>query len=208
MSGTFSLVLQYIKRVIRGKILHWADHHNPIANALFERVSLLRQDHQPIYKELLVVSYCVVKALTGMNRGRELPFAVDCRTISKEDFHRLYSILLAYFVFQLSVLNPAMREQLIDSLSALCGESQDQTQVLQRLQRIQALLPRAERRQPDVARLGEEVWQALKGILKPRDEPLDGVVFTTFAMGLFTDGLQKLQALPGSLGEGLPRNKV
>ena len=208
MSGTFSLLLQYIRRVVRGQILYWADHHNPIANALFERVSLLRQDHQPIYKELHVVSYCVVKALAGMNRGRELPFSVDCRTISKEGFHRLYSILLAYFVFLLSVLNPTMREQLIDSLSALCGESQDQTRVLQRLQRIQALLPKAERRRPDVARLGGEVWQALKGILEPRDEPLDGVVFTTFAMGIFTDSLQKHQALQGPLGEGLPRNKM
>jgi hypothetical protein len=146
-----------------------------------------------LYKQLVVVSSGVVEALAGMNRGKQLPFAVDCRTTDKDGYRQLYSILLAYFVFQFSLLNPSLQKELLESLPFICGESEEQRQLLARLGQVQALLPKANRSQPDLMKLGSEAWQQLKPVLKARNEPLDGAQFTVFTGSLFNASLRKLQ---------------
>ena len=183
---------QYLARVMRGQVRHWAVSHNPVANELWQRIPLLPHEQQPLYKDLLVACHGIIEALVGMNSGKQLPIAVDCRGIDENGYRQVYSIILGYFVFQLTVLNPRMRQELFESLDAVCGETDERRQLLQRLQRIQTLLPKQERKRPDVAKLGAEVWQALKLTLKARDEPLDWVQFMTFAMSVFNAGLQNL----------------
>lgn len=178
---------------MRGQNSHWVDHHNPVVNELWERVSSLEESHHRLLKELVVASGCVLESLAGMNRGKQLSLAVDCRTIDMDGYRRLYSILLAYFVFQLCVLNPLVQKKLRESLSSVCGESAEQRRLLAKLERIQALLPKEIRSSPDLTNLGSEVWEELKSVLKARSEPLDRAQFTIFAASVFNAALRRLQ---------------
>ena len=137
----------------------------------------------------------------GMNRGKQFPFAVDCRTIDTGRYHQLYSIIMAYFVFQLTLLNRHIQKDLLDSLHSVCGESEEQGRLLARLARVQALLPKQDRDHPDIMKLGSEVWQALKPVLKVRNEPLDWAQFTVFAASAFNAGLRRLQTSSEAKGE-------
>ena len=186
-------MLQYLKRVIRGQVNHWADHHNPVVTEIWERASLLPERQQAIYKQLIVISSGVIEALVGMNRGKQFPFAVDCRTINTDGYRQLFSILLSCFVFQMSLINPTLSQELFGSLVTVCGESEDQKRLLGRLRHVQALLPKQERRTPDIANLGHEVWQVLRQVLKARNEPLDAAQFTVFANHVLNAGLEKMK---------------
>jgi hypothetical protein len=187
-------MFRYLLRVMRGQNSHCVDHHNPVVNELWERAFSLEQSQRAVFKELVVVSGSVVGALAGMNPGKKLPLVVDYRKIDIDGYRRIYSILIAYFVFQLSVLNPPMQKELLDSLCVLCGESEELRRLLAKLERIQAMLPKENRGRPDVMNLGTEVWEELKPILKARSEPLDGPQFTVFAATLFNASLRRLQA--------------
>lgn len=178
---------------MRGQIRHWVEHHNPVVTELWQHALSLGEGRQALFKELIVVSSGVVEALVGMNHGKQLPFAVDCRTIDTNSYHQLYSIVMAYFVFQLTLLNPQIQKELLDSLRSVCGETEEQGRLLAGLARVQALLPKQRQRSPDLMNLGSEVWQALKSVLKVRNEPLDGSQFTVFAASVFNAGLRKLQ---------------
>lgn len=185
------ILLQRLKRVLRGQVRHWVEHHNAIVTELWQRVLQLPQGQQPLYKELLVASHGRIEALAGMNRGTQLPFAVDCRTIDTDGYRRLYSLMLGYYVFHLILLNPTIERELLDSLTAVCGKSEEREQMFVRLRRVQTLLPKQQRGHPDVAKFAE-VWQVLKPVLKARDEPLDCSQFTVVATGAFNIGLQEL----------------
>lgn len=186
-------MFQYIVRVMRGQIHHWVEHHNPVVTELWQHALSLGEGRRALFKELIVVSSGVVEALVGMNHGNQLPFAVDCRTIDTNGYHQLYSIVMAYFVFQLTLLNPQIQKELLDSLLSVCGETEEQGRFLARFARVQALLPKQRQRSPDLMNLGSEVWQALQSVLKVRNEPLDGSQFTVFAASVFNAGLRKLQ---------------
>ena len=185
-------MLQYLKRVIRGQVSHWVDHHNPVVTEIWERASLLPERQQAIYKQLIGISGVVIEALAGMNRGTQLPFAVDCRTINMDGYRQLFSILFSFFVFQMSLINPTLYQGLLDYLVTVCGESEDQKRLLGRLRHAQALLPKEKRRNPDLANLGDEVWRTLRLVLNARDEPLDFIDFTFFAGEIFLVMLKKL----------------
>jgi len=178
---------------MRGQNSHWVDHHNTVVNELWQRALFLPEPQRGLSKELVVVSSGVIGALAGMNSGKQLPFAVDCRTIDKDGYRQLHSILLAYFVFQFSLLNPSLQKELLESLRFVCGESEEQRHLLTRLGRVQALLPKANRSHPDLMKLGSEAWQQLKPVLKARNEPLDEAQFTVFTGSLFNASLRKLQ---------------
>ncbi len=186
-------MLQYLMRVIRGQVLDWADHHNPVVTEIWKRVPLLPEGQQVIYKQLIVNSSLVIQALVGMNRGKQFPFAVDCRTINIDGYRQLFPILLSYFVFQLSLINPTLSQDLFESLVTVCGESEDQKHLLGRFRHVQALLTKKERRTPDIANLGHEVWQALRLKLKARNEPLDAIAFTAFATHVLNSGLENMK---------------
>ncbi len=186
-------MLQYLKRVIRGQVSHWVDHHNPVVTEIWERASLLPERQQAIYKQLIGISGVVIEALAGMNRGTQLPFAVDCRTINMDGYRQLFSILLSFFVFQMSLINPTLYQGLLDYLVTVSGESEDQKRLLGRLRHGQALLSKQKRRNLDLANLGHEVWQALRQVLKARDDPVDYSEFTIFANHVFLDGLKRMK---------------
>jgi hypothetical protein len=117
---------------------------------------------------------------------------VDCRTIDTKGYRQLYSIVMAYF-FQLTLLNPKIGKELLDSLRSVYAESEKQGRLLAKLGRVQALLPKQDRGHLDLMNLGSEVWQELKPVLKARNEPLDGGQFTIFAASVFNAGLRRLQ---------------
>jgi len=177
---------------MRGQIRHWVEHHNPVVSELWQHALLLGEGWRAPFKELIVLSSRVVEVLVGMNHGKQLPFAVDCRTIDTNGYRQLYSIVIGYFVFQLALLNPQMQKELLDSLRSVCGES-ERGRLLGRLERVQALLPKRDRGHADLTKLGSEVWKELKPILKARSDALDGGQFTIFAASVFNIGLQRLQ---------------
>jgi len=186
-------MFQYLVRVMRGQIRHWVEHHNPVVNELWQHALFLGEGRQALFKQLIVVSSGVVEALVGMNHGKQLPFTVDCRTIDTNGYHQLYSIVMAYFVFELTLLNPQIQKELLGSLRSVCGESEEQGRLLARLARVQALLPKQDRGHLDLMNLGNAVWQELKPVLKARNEPLDGTQFTIFAGSVFSAGLRRLR---------------
>ena len=187
-------MLQYLKRVIRGQVKHWADHHNPVVNELWNRALVLPEAPQAIYKELVLCSSGIIEALVGMNRsGKQLSYAVDCRTINQSGYRQLYALLLGYFVFLLILLNPSLRQGLLDSLDVVCGDSEEQKRLLEKLQRVQALLPKQDGGRPDLAKLGGELWQELKPVLNAGDDPLYAVQFTLFATDVFNVSLRELK---------------
>jgi len=103
-------MLQYLKKVFGGQAKHWADHHNPVVTELWNRMLVLPEVPQTIYKELILCSSGIIEALVGMNRGgKQLLYAVDCRTINQSSYRQLYALLLGYFVFLMILLNPALR---------------------------------------------------------------------------------------------------
>jgi hypothetical protein len=131
-------LLQDLGRLLRGQTRHFTDHHDHVVNELWPRLQLLPQGYpQELFKQLFVSSSVVVGMLVGMNRGERPPFAVDCRTIDADGYRRLYFFLLAYFVFQLTVINPAIRHMYLFCLALLCGASEDQRALLARLRRAQ-----------------------------------------------------------------------
>jgi hypothetical protein len=191
-----ALLLQDLGRLLRGQTRHFTEHHDRIVNELWPRLQLLPQGYpQDLFKELLVASGVLVATLVGMNRGKQSPFAVDCRTINTDGYRRLYFTLLAYFAFQLTVINPAIRHIYLFSLALLCGASEDQRALLARLRRAQTLLPRHERKSPGIG--GHEVWEAVRQVLKPGERPeTDPGGFTAFmipAGAALNSALQRLK---------------
>ena len=194
-------LLQDLGRLLRGQTRHFTEHHDHVVNELWPRLQLLPQGYpQELFKQLFVSSSVVVGMLVGMNRGKRSPFAVDCRTIDADGYRRLYFFLLAYFVFQLTVINPAIRHIYLFCLALLCGASEDQRTLLARLRRAQALLPRHERKSPGIG--GHQVWEAVRQVLKPGERPeADAGGFAAFmipAAAALNSALQSIKQQPAA----------
>lgn len=194
-------LLQDLGRLLRGQTRHFAEHHDRVVNELWPRLQLLPQGYpQELFKQLFVASGVLVATLVGMNRGKQSPFAVDCRTISADGYRRLYFTLLAYFVFQLTVINPAIQHIYLFCLALFCGPSEDQRALLTRLRRAQTLLPKQERKSPGIG--GHEVWQALRQVLKPGERPESDpggfVAFMIPADAALNAALQRLKQQPAA----------
>ena len=72
--------------------------------------------------------------------------------IDIEGYGLMYSIMLSLFVFELAILNPKSKQELLDCLRTLCDQPETVSRVLKRLEHAQALLPKQERRKPDTAK--------------------------------------------------------
>ena len=131
-------LLQDIGRLLRGETRHFTEHHDQVVNELWPRLQLLPQGYfQELFKQLFAASSVLVETLVGMNSGKRSSFAVDCRTINADGYRRLYFTLLAYFVFQLMLINPPMQDMYLCALTLFCGASNDQRALLASLRRAQ-----------------------------------------------------------------------
>jgi hypothetical protein len=153
-------LLQDVGRFLRGQTRHFAEHHDLIVNELWPRLQLLPQGYpQELFKQLFVTSSVLVERFVGMNSGEQSSSAVDCRTVNADGYRRLYFTLLAYFVFQLMLINPAIQDIYLCWLALFCGASDDQRVLLARLRRVQTFITGTGG--------GHEVWKALMQVLKP-----------------------------------------
>jgi len=193
------LVLQNLGRLLRGQTRHFAEQHDRIVNELWPRLDLLPYGYsQDLFKLLLGSSGALVSILVGMNHGKRSPFAVDCRTINADGYRRLYFILLAYFTFQLTVINPATRHIYLFCLAILCDASEEQRAFLARLRRAQTLRPKHERESPGIG--AQEVWDTVRRVLKPGErlesDPGGFTAFMITAAAALNSALNRLEQQP------------
>ena len=184
-------LLQDLGRLLRGQTRHFTEHHDRVVNELWPRLQLLPQGYpQELFKQLLVTSSVLVERFVGMNSGEQSSSAVDCRTVNADGYRRLYFTLLAYFVFQLMLINPAIQDIYLCWLALFCGASDDQRALLARLRRVQTFIT------GDTGG-GHEVWKALMQVLKPGErteaDPGGFMEFMILAAGGLNAALQCLK---------------
>ncbi|MFQ5853075.1 MAG: hypothetical protein ACE5JU_21150 [Candidatus Binatia bacterium] len=194
-------LITHFLRVLRGDTRYLTKHYDPATTELWERIKLLPDGYpQEIFKQLIVASSAVIDTLVGINQGKRLPSSVDCQTINAEGYRQLYLLLLGYFVFQLMVINPELKRCYLLSLALVCGKSEQQRKLLEKLRRVLDLLPRSDRDRPESAQLSGEVWNSLNQVLKPRGAPKADpgglVAFTTIAGGALSAALRKVRQQP------------
>lgn len=106
-----------------GNTTHWTSTHNPIIGELFQRADTLSRNGPEVFKKLIVISSIAVEQLVFPKQGNAL-LNLDVKSITRSQFHQLYTVLLAFLVARVSGAMPQIAEDIkTDLLKVVSSEN-------------------------------------------------------------------------------------
>ena len=106
----------YLGDVFSGRIKRWTRTNNVVVSQMWHHAENLPQPFDIVLKKFLVSAGLVVESLLRPGRKSKGILEVNLKSISRCQFERLYSVLLAYFCFWLYVVNSFLKEDLQKAL--------------------------------------------------------------------------------------------
>lgn len=113
-------IFKTLGNALSGNTAHWTTTHNPLVTDLWERANALPGNGPAIFKNYIIYSGFAVEMLVFPQKGNPL-LNVDVKSITRCQFHNLYTVLLAFLVAKTSCVEPTIKQDIKDNLYKVVG---------------------------------------------------------------------------------------
>lgn len=112
-------MLNKIKKIVLGEIGFWNKTNNSIVAELYNKIGLLDNLMQIIFKHLLISTDIFISEFFGINESKTKK---SLRHKNIEQFKKLYSLIISYYAYNISIKNSSISGEINTTLEKFCPD--------------------------------------------------------------------------------------